>query len=187
VDTLTGNSDRDKFVFNNFANADTITDFTVTADDLYIDAKNVLFDMATMPNGIKVGATMLPMSATATLHIWNTMGVNASALTMGLLTAGGVWSNTINGAVPFKASHLFIAMSTMALTMAILAARAPVMATAGGGKDDRGVAFGKVGNTLYLVYVGDMSTMATGGTKISAIHTIAKVGAGFTAADLFIY
>ncbi|QIK36804.1 DUF4214 domain-containing protein [Caldichromatium japonicum] len=163
ADTLTGNGGKDWFVFNNFGAADTLTDFSATADDLYLDVKGVAFNAAMTPNGIKVGTAV---------KIWNTAGANVAALTMAV-------SNTIGMAASFTAMALFIAANKAALSAKVIAA-----VTA---NDARGVAFGRVGNTLYAVYVGDTMTATSMGTTIAAVRTIAKVGAGFTAADLFLF
>lgn len=166
ADTITGGGGADKFVFNNFGAADTITDFTATKDRIYINAASKNFNATTAPNGIKVGGI---------LKIWNTMGVNVTMLTMAV-----PWTTT-GAAVTFMATTLFNAANKAALTAAVKAA-------VKGNPDARGVAFGRVGTILYAVYVNDTMPAATNsGTAIQAVRTIAKVGAGFTASDIYLF
>jgi Ca2+-binding RTX toxin-like protein len=164
-DTLTGNGGKDIFVFNNFGAVDTITDFSATADDIYINAAPTVFNASAAPNGIATTTSMV--------YIWKTTGTST-------LVPATMLNGTISMKFGLTSKELFVKANKSALISA-------VKAVASAHANARGVAFGKVGTILYLVYVGDgITTIAHSGTTI-VVRTIAHVGAGFSAADLFLF
>jgi len=158
-DKLTGGGGNDKFVFNNFGAADKITDFSRTADDIYLNLATGAFNANAKPNG--------------------------AGNTAKLLTTGGVlkgWANTtINKAVANTTKELFTAANLSALKAAVSAAMATV--------DNKSyLALGKVGDKLYGLWIKDTNAGAAATSmKITATRTIATVGATFTHADIHIF
>jgi len=167
-DTLTGGDGRDKFVFNNFGAADKITDFSRTADDIYLDLTPGPFNANTKPNG--VGNVTTTVSNKPVIFAVTTGG------TRGTFKA---WTN--GNVVVLTANELFTAANLSALKAAVSAV---LIST-----DNKSyLALGKVGSKLYGLWINDTKT-ATGTTvmKITAVRTIATVGATFHYDDIYIF
>ena len=181
-DTLTGGKGTDIFVFTSFDQADTITDFSATDDDIRLDiTKNFVGSKRLNPTG----TTITTIKGTTIAAAANTKQTLVRVLTTGGSTLFAKFSLNSNKAVLLPSSVFFVAKNTAKLISAITAAAN----TTGGANNDFAIAFGRTtaNNNLYMVFLRDTNTGTAGGAKVSKIVTLVKVGADFGNTDISIF